>query len=173
MTEVVESSVPEVLVDTTVGTTVIHGTDTTVVDTAAVVTVVDTGTEATITDASSASTVVTDSTTTEVVTDAVTQTVIVTEPDTQLVEIAEQGPAGPPGPMAGSYPGKTLVWAQGVLSEVLLYLDAAKTQLAERRVLNRTGSTLTSIDFFDGAGAPTKTRTLSYSSGALTGVTEA
>ena len=81
--------------------------------------------------------------------------------------------ASAPSDASSNFHGKTLVWAQGVLSEVLLYLDAAKTQLAERRVLNRTGSTLTSIDFFDGAGAPTKTRTLSYSSGALTGVTEA
>lgn len=75
---------------------------------------------------------------------------------------------------AGSiYLGKTLTWAQGLLTEVLLYLDAAKTQLAERRVLNRTGGTLTSIDFFDGAGTLTKTRTLGYSSGVLTSVTEA
>jgi len=173
VTDVVESSVPEVLIDATVGITIIRESDITVVDTAAVVTVVDTETAATITDDSPASTVITDSTVTEVITDLVTQTIVVTAPDTQLIETAEQGPAGPPGPMAGNYPGKTLVWAQGVLSEVLLYLDAAKTQLAERRVLNRTGQTLTSIDFFDGAGAQTKTRTLAYSSGVLTGVTEA
>jgi hypothetical protein len=28
---------------------------------------------------------------------------------------------GPPGPAAASYPGKTMVWNQGVLSEVRLY----------------------------------------------------
>lgn len=72
-----------------------------------------------------------------------------------------------------NYPGKTLVWAAGILTEVLLYLDAAKTQLAEHRVLNRTTGVLTSINFFDGAGTPVKTRTLSYSSGVLTSVTEA
>jgi len=71
------------------------------------------------------------------------------------------------------YLGKTLVWAQGVLSEVLLYLDAAKTQLAERRILNRTGQTLTSIVFRDGDDTITKTRTLGYTSGVLTSVTEA
>lgn len=170
MTEVVESSVPEVLVAQTVGTTVVHGADTTVIDTAAVVTVIEAETETVVTESVPDTTVIIDAAPVEVITDVQTYTLVVLEPDVQLIETAEQGP---PGPMAGSYPGKTLVWAQGVLSEVLLYLDAAKTQLAERRVLNRTGSTLTSIDFFDGAGAPTKTRTLGYSSGVLTSVMEA
>jgi hypothetical protein len=71
------------------------------------------------------------------------------------------------------YPGKMLVWGQGRLNEVLLYLDSAKTQLAERRVLNYTGAALTSIDFFDGDGTQTKTRTLAYSAGVLSSVTEA
>lgn len=70
------------------------------------------------------------------------------------------------------YPGKMLVWGQGRLNEVLLYLDSAKTQLAERRVLNYTGAALTSIDFFDGDGTQTKTRTLAYSAGVLSSVTE-
>lgn len=77
------------------------------------------------------------------------------------------------GGAAPVYLGKTLVWDQGVLSEVLFYLDAAKTQLAERRVLHRSGGLLTSIAFLDGGGDLTKTRTLSYSSGVLTSVTEA
>ncbi len=81
------------------------------------------------------------------------------------------GLQGPPG--APTYPGKTLIWASGILTEVLLYLDAAKTQLAEHRILNRTSGILTSINFFDGDGAATKTRTLGYTSGALTSVTEA
>ena len=91
----------------------------------------------------------------------------------ELLEIAEQGPPGPPGPTAASYPGKTLVYSQGVLTEVRLYSDAAKTQLAERRVLTYTGDVLTSIAFYDVNGTLTKTRTLGYSSGVLTSVTEA
>lgn len=80
---------------------------------------------------------------------------------------------GPPGPAAASYPGKTMVWNQGVLSEVRLYDDAEQTQLAERRVLTYTGDVLTSIAFYSGDGTLTKTRTLGYSSGVLTSVTEA
>jgi hypothetical protein len=170
VTEVVELSVPEVLVAQTVGTTVVHGADTTVIDTAAVVTVIEAETETVVTESVPDTTVIIDAAPVEVITDVQTYTLVVLEPDVQLIETAEQGP---PGPRAGSYPGKTLVWAQGNLSEVLLYDDAAKTQLAERRILNRTGGTLTSIDFFDGDGALVKTRTLGYSSGVLTSVMEA
>jgi len=171
--EIIESSVPEVLVDATTGTTVVHGADTTVTDTAPVVTVVETETTTTVTETAPGTTVVADDSTATVITDVQTQSLVALEVATQIVETAEQGPPGPPGPMAGSYPGKTLVWAQGVLSEVLLYLDAAKTQLAERRILNRTGQTLTSVVFRDGNDAITKTRTLGYTSGVLTSVTEA
>ena len=76
-------------------------------------------------------------------------------------------------PSAVGYPGKTLVWDQGNLSEVLFYSDAGKTQLAERRTLNRTSGVLTSIAIYDGSGTLIKTRTLGYSSGVLTSVTEA
>lgn len=99
----------------------------------------------------------------------------VVETDTghaEILEIAQQGPPGPPGGAAASHPGKTLVRALGKLTEVLLYSDAAKTQLAERRVLTYTGDVLTSIAFYDGNGTLTKTRTLGYSSGVLTSVTE-
>lgn len=108
----------------------------------------------------------------------------VVETDTghaEILEIAQQGPIGPPGPAgatgpageaAPAYPGKTLVWSMGKLAEVLLYADAAKTQLAERRVLTYTGDVLTSIAFYSGDGTLTKTRTLGYSSGVLTNVTE-
>lgn len=170
MTEVVESSVPEVLVSATTGTTIVHGADTTVVDTSSVVTVIESEATTTILETGSAATIVIDAAPVEVITDVQTYTLVVLEPDVQLIETAEQGP---PGPRAGSYPGKTLVWVHGKLSEVLLYDDAAKTQLAERRVLNRTGQTLTSIDFFDSDGTLVKTRTLGYSSGVLTSVTEA
>ena len=100
----------------------------------------------------------------------------------EVLEVAQQGPIGPPGPAgatgpageaATNYPGKTLIWSQGKLAEVRLYSDAAKTQLSERRVMAYTGDALTSISFYDGDGALTKTRTMGYSSGVLTGVTEA
>lgn len=105
--------------------------------------------------------------------DATYEVVDVDPGHAEVLEIAQQGPPGPRGDAASTYPGKTLVWAQGVLSEVLLYLDEAKTQLAERRVLTYTGGVLASIAFYDEDGTLTKTRTLGYSSGVLTGVTEA
>lgn len=111
--------------------------------------------------------------------DATYEVVEVDTTHTEVLEISQQGPAGPAGatgpagPAAPTYPGKTLVWSQGKLSEVRLYSDAAKTQLAERRVMAYTGDALTSINFYDGDGALTKTRTLGYGSGVLTGVTEA
>ena len=76
-------------------------------------------------------------------------------------------------PSAVGYPGKTLVWDQGNLSEVLFYSDAGKNKLAERRVLTHEGGKLTSIAFFDGSANLTKTRTLEYSGDVLIGVTEA
>lgn len=100
----------------------------------------------------------------------------VVEVDTDHVEVLEvlrQGPPGPPGDAAASCPGKTLVWAGGKLQEVRLYSDEAKTQLVERRAMTYTGDVLTSIAFYAADDTLTKTRTLSYSSGVLTGVTEA
>lgn len=105
--------------------------------------------------------------------DATYEVVEVDTVHTEVLELAQQGPPGPHGETAASYPGKTLVWSQGRLQEVLLYADAAKTQLAERRVLNRTGSSLTSIVYRDANDTIVKTRTLGYSSGVLTSVMEA
>ena len=113
--------------------------------------------------------------------DATYEVVEVDTTHAEVLELAQQGPAGPAGATgpagpageaASTYPGKTLVWAQGKLTEVLLYSDAAKTQLVERRVMTYTGDVLTSIAFYDGDGTLTKTRTLGYGSGVLTGVTE-
>lgn len=104
--------------------------------------------------------------------DATYEVVEVDTTHIEVLEVAQQGPVGPAGPTATDYPGKTLIWAQGRLQEVLLYDDRAKTQLAERRVLTYTGSTLTSIAYMDGTDALVKTRTMGYSSGVLTSVTE-
>lgn len=60
----------------------------------------------------------------------------------------------------------------GVVTEVLLYSDAAKTTLVERRVLNRVAGVLTTIQFYDGVGTLTKTRTLTYTSGLVTSVVD-
>ena len=114
--------------------------------------------------------------------DATYEVVEVDTTHIEVLEVAQQGPIGPPGPAgatgpageaATNYPGKTLIWSQGKLAEVLLYSDEAKTQLSERRVMTYTGDALASISFYDGDGALTKTRTLGYGSGVLTGVTEA
>ena len=114
--------------------------------------------------------------------DATYEVVEVDPGHVEVLEVAQQGPVGPPGPVgvtgpageaAPTYPGKTLVWSMGKLAEVRLYSDAAKTQLAERRVMAYTGDVLASIAFFDGDGVQTKNRTLGYGSGVLTSVTEA
>lgn len=116
--------------------------------------------------------------------DATYEVVEVDPGHVEVLEVAQQGPIGPPGPAgatgpageaAPAYPGKTLVWSMGKLTEVLLYSDAAKTQLAERRVMTYTGSNLTSIAYMDATDTLIKTRTLGYGSGSgvLTGVTEA
>ena len=150
--EVVQSTVPEVLLGDTQQTVVVADV--------AVETITVDGDEI-LTEALSVDTIV----------DSVVSTVYIPEVETQIVETSEQGPAGPPG-SGVSYPGRTLTYTGITLTEVLLYLDAAKTQLAERRVLAYSGSVLNTISFYNGAGALTKTRTLSYSSGVLTGVTD-
>ena len=155
MTSVVESTVTEVLIEEAQGL-VIEATESTLV-----VEVVE-GEE-----------VLTETPVTETVTEATIETLYVVEPEIVMLDIGEQGPAGPAGPSGGaSYPGKTLVWASGKLTEVLMYSDATKTTLVERRVLNRIGSVLTSISFYDGLGTLVKTRTLAYSGGLLIGYTE-
>jgi hypothetical protein len=153
--EVVQSAIPETLAEGVINTIVESSTEALVIETT-----------------SSGPDILAETFTTDIVVDLQAQQLVATEIDTNLVETAEQGPPGPRGSAAASYPGKTLVWATGVLQEVLLYLDAAKTQLAERRVLNRTGSVLESIQYFSGAGTLTSTRTLTYTTGVLTGVTE-
>lgn len=82
------------------------------------------------------------------------------------------GPTGPTGPPPPSYPGKTITVAGGVVTDVYLYSDAAKTILAEHRVLNRTADVLTTIQFYNGAATLVKTRTLTYTSGLVTGVVD-
>jgi hypothetical protein len=82
------------------------------------------------------------------------------------------GPAGPSGDAGADAAGKTLVYTGDKLTEVLSYSDAAKTTLVERRVLNYTGNTLTVIQFYDGAGSLTKTRTLTYALGVVSGYTD-
>ena len=120
---------------------------------------------------------------------ATTEVVTTSDPGDTIVEVeevpvvietpAEQGPqgviglTGPPGPAAASYPGKTLNYTAGVLTDVYLYSDAAKTTLVEHRVLIRVAGVLTSIEFYDGTATLVKTRTLTYTTGLLTGVVDA
>lgn len=88
-----------------------------------------------------------------------------------VVAAGNNPPTDPPSSGAG-YPGKTLVWSQGILAEVLLYSDAEKTQLAERRILDYASGLLASVRYFDASGVQTKARTLGYAGGVLTSVTE-
>ena len=157
MIEVVESSVPEVLSEDSIET---------VIESVASASVVET--------TSSGPDILAETVTSEIITDIQAQTVVATEIDTYILETAEQGPPGPAGPSgsADAYPGKTLVYSGGVLTEVLLYSDAAKTTLAQRRVLNRTGATLNSVTYYNGAGTLTKTRTFNYTGADLTSVVE-
>ena len=97
------------------------------------------------------------------------------EPTTELLEVATQGPPGVQGPPGSgtSYPSRTLVYTGPLITEVLSYSDAGKTQLAQRKVLSYSGAQMQSIQFFDGVGTLVKTRTLTYNSGALTGYSDA
>lgn len=157
MTNLVESTLTEVLIEQAQGLVIESAETTLIVETTA-----------------SGPDILAEVLVTETVTEATTETVYVVDPETFLLEIGEQGPAGPQGPSGTgtSYPGKTLTYSGGKLTEVLSYSDAAKTVLVERRVLNYTGSDLTTIQFYDGAGALTKTRTLAYSGGVLSGITD-
>lgn len=119
--------------------------------------------------------IITETVTTEIVTTADPgDTITGTEEVGFVVETpAAQGPMGPRGPSGGAaYPGKTLISSGGLLTEVRFYSDAAKTTLAERRVLAYDGGVLSIIQFFDGAGALTKTRILTYSGGVLVSVVD-
>ncbi len=49
--------------------------------------------------------------------------------------------------------GVTVSYADGMVSEVLLYADSAKTDLYRRYVMNRTGGQITSIEVRDDASA--------------------
>lgn len=157
MTNLVESTLTEVLIEQAQGLVIESAETTLIVETTA-----------------SGPDILAEVLVTETVIGATTETVYVVDPETFLLEIGEQGPAGPQGPSGTgtSYPGKTLTYSGGKLTEVLSYSDAAKTVLVERRVLSYTGSDLTTIQFYDGAGALTKTRTLAYSGGVLSGITD-
>lgn len=158
MTNLVESTLTEVLIEQAQGLVIESAETTLIVETTA-----------------SGPDILAEVLVTETVTEATTETVYVVDPETFLLEVGEQGPAGPQGPSGTgtSYPGKTLTYSGGKLTEVLSYSDAAKTTLVERRVLSYTGSDLTTIQFYDGAGALTKTRTLTYSLGVMSGYTDA
>lgn len=155
MTEIIESGIPELLTEQVLTTIVEAATEPLVVETT-----------------SSGPDILADVLATDVIIDLQASEIVATEIETFVLEAAEQGPPGPPGGISVSYPGKTLVWSAGVLTEVLLYADAAKTTLAERRVLNRTGNVLTSVEYRDAGGALLRTRQLTYSGADLVSVTE-
>lgn len=160
MTNLVESTLTEVLVEEAQGL-VVETTETTLV----------------IETTASGPDILAENLVTETVTEATTETVYAVEPETILLDVGEQGPQGPAGPAGPSgdagAAGKTLVYTGDKLTEVLSYSDAAKTTLVGRRALNYTGSTLTVIQFYDGAGSLTKTRTLTYALGVMSGYTDA
>lgn len=161
MTNLVESTLTEVLIEEAEGL-VVETTETTLV----------------IETTASGPDILAETVVTETVTEATVETVYVVEPETILLDVGEQGPQGPAGPAGPSgdagadAAGKSLVYTGDKLTEVLSYSDAGKTTLAERRVLNYTGNTLTTIQFYDGAGSLTKTRTLTYSLGVMSGYTD-
>jgi len=92
--------------------------------------------------------------------------------EAQIVETALQGPPGPPGPTAGSYPAKHLTYVDGQLVEVMMFHDAAATQIAEQRVLTYTDGALSSIQYYDVLGVLLNTRTFAYVGGVLSAVTD-
>ena len=89
-----------------------------------------------------------------------------------IIEAAMQGPAGPPGSTAGNYPAKHLTYADGQLVEVMMFHDAAATQVAEQRTLAYTDGTLTSIEYRDVLGVLLNTRSFMYTAGVLTGISD-
>lgn len=166
MTTVVETSNTETLTGAEDVTTVVAASDAALVEFADELTEVNASGDDIVVTQSTAIEVVDASSAAEVVTESAVETVVEVEPQVLIVEAAEQGP---PGPAHVEYPGKTITYAAGLATEVRSYLDAAKTILAERRVLSYAGSLLSSIQFFNGAGSLVKTRTLSYSGGVLSG----
>ena len=162
MTNLVESTLTEVLVEEAQGLVVETAETTLVIETTA-----------------SGPDILAETLVTETVTEATTETVYAVEPETILLDVGEQGPQGPAGPAGPSgdagadAAGKSLVYTGDKLTEVLNYSDAGKTTLVERRVLNYTGNTLTTIQFYNGAGSLTKTRTLTYSFEVMSGYTDA
>lgn len=163
MIEVVESSTPETLTEDTVETVIESSTSTSVIE------ITSQGPD-----------ILAETVTTDIVTDVQAQFVVGVEIETFVMESCEQGPPGPAGPQgdtgpagtAETYPGKTLVYTSGKLTEVFLYSDAAKTTLAQRRELHYTGDVLNSVSFHGPGGSAFKTRTLTYTDGILTSVVE-
>lgn len=153
MIEVIESPIPEILAESVVSTVVDH------VDQALVLEITSAGAD-----------ILTETAAVDVITDVQTQSVVQTEIETMLLEAAEQGPPGPSGPAATVRPGKTLVWTFGVLTGVLMYSDAAKTALVERRELDYSAGKLSTVRIYSGGGALLSTQTMVYSGGVLTGV---
>ena len=154
--EVFTTATPELVIDAAVPE---------VIETAGTVEVHDTSTETLTEQTESLSVVV------EVAQSTVTDRWV----EATVIESAMQGPPGPAGPAgtSTSYPAKHLTYTDGEVSEVLLYSDAAATQLAERRVITRAGGNVTGITYFDGAGVTLHTRTFTYAlDGTLSGIVD-
>lgn len=170
MTEVVETSTTDLLSEQALASTVTSVADVSTVEVVeSVSTVTAEGSDIVVVTADATASVIDVSGETTVITDTASDVVYGAETEIQILEVAEQGPAGPAG---AEYPGKTLTYTGSLLTEVRSYLDAAKTTLAERRVLAYVGSVLSTIQFFNGSGALQKTRTLTYSGGVLVGVVD-
>jgi hypothetical protein len=74
---------------------------------------------------------------------------------------------------AGSSANKTLFYtAANVLYQVDVFTDATKTVLLRRRILVYTGNLLTTVQEFDANLVLKSTKTLAYTLGLLTGVTQ-
>lgn len=175
MTNLVESTLTEVLVDQADGFAVDSVESSLIIETPQSTTVTETEEVTLIVEPSASDTaILAETTVTETLTESLVETLYAIEPETFLLDVGAQGPAGPQGPSgtSESYPGKTLLYSAGRVSEVLSYSDAGKTTLVERRVLNYTGNTLTMIQFYDGIGSLTKTRTLTYALGVVSGYTD-
>lgn len=68
-----------------------------------------------------------------------------------------------------AYPARDIAYENGQVKTVRLYLDAQKTVLDMRREMQYTGNQLSSVQYFDGAGVLTLTRTMIYEGDVLTG----
>jgi hypothetical protein len=67
--------------------------------------------------------------------------------------------------------GVTVNYTDGMVSEVLLYTDSAKTDLYRRYVMNRTGGQVTSVEVRDDASSLLETVNLAYTGSQITGAT--